>query len=118
MQHIPQNIIPFPLIIDRLFLLCSLSGSLSLFCECNVKVLLRGLYNRDCPLSKLKMDKDGNAKDFSLILVNIWEYVTNKNRDWQVLLKLLKLDIMSYLSDGFSYTGLHVTILTSLKMIK
>ena len=33
MQHIPQNIIPFPLIIDRLFLLCSLSGSLSLFCE-------------------------------------------------------------------------------------
>ena len=57
------------------------------------------------------MDKDGNAKDFSLILVNIWEYVTNKNRDWQVLLKLLKLDIMSYSSDGFTYTGLHVTIL-------
>ena len=76
------------------------------------------MYNRDCPLSKLKMDKEGNAKDFSLILVNIWEYVTNKSRDWQVLLKLLKLDIMSYSSDGFSYTGLHVTILTSLKMIK
>ena len=30
-QHIPQIMIPFPLIIDRLFLLCSLSGSLSLF---------------------------------------------------------------------------------------
>ena len=64
------------------------------------------------------MDKDGNAKDFSPILKNIWEYVTNMNRDWQVLLKLLKLDIISYSSDGFSYTGLHVTILTSLKMIK
>ena len=63
------------------------------------------------------MDKEGNAKDFSLILVNIWEYVTNKSRDWQVLLKLLKLDIMSVLSDGFSYTGLHITILILLKMI-
>ena len=64
------------------------------------------------------MDKEGNAKDFSLILVNIWEYVTNINRDWQVLLKLLKLDIKSYSSDGFTYTGLHITILILLKMIK
>ena len=81
-------------------------------------MLLRGLYNHDCPISKLKMDKDGNAKDFTPILVNIWEYVTNKNRDWQVLLKLLKLDIMSYSSDGFTYTGLHITILILSKIIR
>ena len=88
----------------------SLSGSLSLFfCECNVKVLLRGLYNHDCPISKLKMDKDGNAKDYSLILENIWEYVTNMNRDWQVLLKWQwKLDIknlQTVLHDD--YSGVH-----------
>ena len=77
MQHIP-------LIIDRLYLHGPFSGS---FCECNVKVLLRGLYNSDCPLNKLKMDKDGNLRNFSPILENIWEYVTNRNRDWEVLLK-------------------------------
>ena len=55
------------------------------FCECNIKVLLRGLYNSDCPLNKLKMDKNGNLRNFSPILENIWEYVTNRNRDWQVL---------------------------------
>ena len=72
------------------------------FCEYNIKVLLRGLYNSDCPLNKLKMDKDGNLRNFSPILENIWEYVTNRNRDWQVLLK----DYES-LPHGFTYTGVH-----------
>ena len=45
------------------------------------------MYNSDCPLNKLKMDKDGNLRNFSPILENIWEYVTNRNRDWEVLLK-------------------------------
>ena len=106
MQHIPQNRTPCPLIIDRLYLHGPFSGSL---CEFNVKVLLRGLYNSDCPLNKLKMDKDGNLRNFTPILENIWEYVTNMNRDWQVLLKWQwKLDIMNLqtvLHDD--YTGVH-----------
>ena len=57
-------------------------------------MLLRGLYNSDCPLNKLKMDKNGNLRNFSPILENIWEYVTNRNRDWQVLLKITKVYLM------------------------
>ena len=52
------------------------------------------MYNSDCPLNKLKMDKDGNLRNFSPILENIWEYVTNRNRDWQVLLKITKVYLM------------------------
>ena len=37
------------------------------------------------------MDKDGNLRNFSPILENIWEYVTNRNRDWQVLLKITQV---------------------------
>ena len=109
MQHISQNMICFLLKMIDCFYIVPFWFFKSVFCECNVKVLLRGLYNQDCPLSKLKMDKDGNAKDFTPILKNIWEYVTNMNRDWQVLLKWQwKLDIMNLqtvLHDD--YTGVH-----------
>ena len=52
------------------------------------------MYNSDCPLNKLKMDKDGNLRNFTSILENIWEYVTNRNRDWEVLLKITKVYLM------------------------
>ena len=58
MQHISQNMICFLLKMIDCFYIVPFWFFKSVFCECNVKVLLRGLYNQDCPLSKLKMDKE------------------------------------------------------------
>ena len=52
----------------------------------SVQVLLEGLYDPDCSLNLLKMDKDGNAKDYTNILERIWEFTT-KWPNWEVLNK-------------------------------
>ena len=52
----------------------------------NVQVLLDGLYDRGCSLNMLKRDKDGIARDYSLVLETIWEFTT-KWPNWEVLNK-------------------------------
>ena len=51
-----------------------------------VKVLLDGLYDPDCSLNRLKMDKDGIARDYPRVLERIWEFTT-KWPNWEVLNK-------------------------------